>query len=104
MDELACALSIDPIELRLRNHAETDQHRNRPYSGKHLRECYRRGAERFGWGRRNPAPGSMRDGELRVGWGMATAFYPQRRQPASARAVRHLLQGLSHSKPTAPET
>jgi xanthine dehydrogenase YagR molybdenum-binding subunit len=29
----------------------------------------------------------MRDGDRRVGWGMATAFYPQRRQGAAAKAV-----------------
>jgi xanthine dehydrogenase YagR molybdenum-binding subunit len=84
MDELAEALALDPLELRLRNYAERDPASGRPWSSKHLRECYALGAERFGWARRTPAPGSMRDGGLLVGWGMATAVYPANRWPASA--------------------
>ena len=86
MDELAYELGIDPLELRLRNYAEQDEGEKKPWSSKHLRECYERGAERFGWKRRDPKPGSMRDGDLRVGWGMATALYPGNRRPASAKA------------------
>jgi xanthine dehydrogenase YagR molybdenum-binding subunit len=85
MDELAYALDLDPLELRLRNHADNDPSNGKPWSSKHLKECYARGAERFGWHRRQPQPQSMRDGELRVGWGMATAVYPASRRPASAR-------------------
>jgi xanthine dehydrogenase YagR molybdenum-binding subunit len=86
MDELAVALEIDPIELRLRNHAEEDAHEGLPYSSKSLRACYEAGAERFGWDRRNPQPRSMRvDGQL-VGYGMAGVTYPARRAPASASA------------------
>ncbi|HTG25476.1 MAG TPA: xanthine dehydrogenase family protein molybdopterin-binding subunit, partial [Reyranella sp.] len=70
MDELAVALELDPLELRLRCYSERDQHEDRPYSSKALRECYRQGAEAFGWGKRNPAPRSMRDGGDLVGWGM----------------------------------
>lgn len=76
MDELAVTLGIDPIELRLRNHADVTPVANRPFSHKNLKECYRIGAEKFGWSRRIPAPRSMRDGNLLVGWGMATATYP----------------------------
>jgi xanthine dehydrogenase YagR molybdenum-binding subunit len=86
MDELSYELGIDPIELRLRNHAEMDEGEKKPWSSKHLRECYQRGAEMFGWSKRNPKPGSMKDGDLLVGWGMATALYPGNRRPASARA------------------
>jgi len=86
MDELAYALKMDPIELRLRNYADADPESSKPWSSKSLRECYRRGAERFGWARRNPAPRSMRDGNILVGWGMATATYPTNRAPASALA------------------
>jgi len=49
MDALARALDIDPLELRRRNHADHDQGRGRRYSDKRLDECYRVGAERFGW-------------------------------------------------------
>ena len=89
LDELPVALRIDPVELRLRNYADRDEHERKPYSSKHLKECYRQGAERFGWARRQPEPRSMRsdDGRLLVGWGMATAAYPAKQMPAAARAA-----------------
>ncbi|MDQ6640334.1 MAG: xanthine dehydrogenase family protein molybdopterin-binding subunit, partial [Pseudomonadota bacterium] len=92
MDELAFALKIDPLELRLRNYADQDLSKNRPYSSKSLRECYRVGADRFGWQRRAALPGTMRDGRWRVGYGMATATYPANRSPAEA-LVRMLPDG-----------
>jgi xanthine dehydrogenase YagR molybdenum-binding subunit len=85
MDELAYALGMDPIELRLKNHADRDPVDGKPWSSKLLQECYRRGAERFGWRRRSPLPRSMRDGDLLVGWGMATAAYPCWSDAAAAR-------------------
>ncbi|WP_420995624.1 xanthine dehydrogenase family protein molybdopterin-binding subunit [Cupriavidus sp. 30B13] len=94
MDELAYQLGMDPVALRLRNHAERDPGKDKPFSSKSLRECYRLGAERFGWARRNPAPRSMMaDGKL-VGMGMATATYPANRQAASA-MVRILPDGTA---------
>jgi xanthine dehydrogenase YagR molybdenum-binding subunit len=86
MDELADALNIDPIELRLRNEPERDEFKNLPFSSRSTRECYRAAAERFGWNRRNPQPRSMRDGRWLIGWGMATATYPMNYAPASAMA------------------
>jgi xanthine dehydrogenase YagR molybdenum-binding subunit len=86
MDELAYALAIDPVELRLRNHADADPEEGKPWSSKSLRDCYAQGAERFGWSRRTAAPRSMRDGHTLVGWGMATATYPAHQSPSSARA------------------
>ena len=76
MDELADQLGVDPIELRLRNHADVDPISGNPWSSKGLRECYQRGAERFGWQGRNPAPRSQREGHWLLGAGMATAGYP----------------------------
>lgn len=75
MDELAGALGIDPLELRLRNHADTDPS-GQPWSSKGLKECYQLGADRFGWAKRNPAPRSQRDGRWLIGSGVATASYP----------------------------
>jgi xanthine dehydrogenase YagR molybdenum-binding subunit len=75
MDELAVALKVDPLELRLRCYSERDQNSDRPFSSKALRECYRQGAEAFGWDRRNPEPRSMRDAGDLVGWGMATGVW-----------------------------
>jgi xanthine dehydrogenase YagR molybdenum-binding subunit len=87
MDELAYALKIDPLELRLINYAETDPESGRPWSSKALRECYRLGAEKFGWKNRTPEPRSMRDGRLLVGWGTATGIWGAFQSPASARVV-----------------
>jgi xanthine dehydrogenase YagR molybdenum-binding subunit len=87
MDELAYAANIDPLELRLINYSDKDQIEDRPYSSKELRECYRQGAERFGWSKRNPRPRSMRDGNELVGWGMASGIWEAMQMPASAKAV-----------------
>ncbi|HEX4351364.1 MAG TPA: xanthine dehydrogenase family protein molybdopterin-binding subunit, partial [Polyangiales bacterium] len=84
MDELAYALHMDPLELRLRNYAERDPQEKLPWSSKSLKQCYHQAAERFGWSRRSQRPGSMRDGTRLVGWGMATATYPARQSPSSA--------------------
>lgn len=86
MDELAIKLNLDPLELRLRNHADKDDSEQKPWSSKHLKECYDHGASKFGWSSRNPHPASARDKDGRlVGWGMATAIYPARQEPAAAR-------------------
>ena len=87
MDELAEALKLDPIELRLRNYAERDPTKDLPWSSKALRACYSQGAERFGWHRRAPGPRAMRDGRDLVGFGMATAIYHVARYPTSASAT-----------------
>ncbi|WNC92354.1 xanthine dehydrogenase family protein molybdopterin-binding subunit [Paraburkholderia sp. FT54] len=84
MDELAAALKMDPLALRIKNYADADPQENKPWSGKSLRECYRIGAEKFGWSRRTPAPRSMRNGGTLIGMGMATATYPANRSEASA--------------------
>jgi xanthine dehydrogenase YagR molybdenum-binding subunit len=76
LDELAYAVAVDPIEVRVRNHAAKDPQRHTPFSSKHLLECYRVGAQRFGWEKRTPEPRSMRAGNEFVGYGMATATYP----------------------------
>jgi xanthine dehydrogenase YagR molybdenum-binding subunit len=84
MDELAEALRMDPLALRLKNYAEVDPESGKPWSSKSLRECYRVASERFGWARRNATPGAMRDGHVAIGYGMATATYPTFRLKASA--------------------
>ncbi len=84
MDELAVALEMDPLALRLKNYAETDPQDGKPFSSKKLRDCYREGAAAFGWSQRPPAPRAMRDGDVLIGWGMATAVYPAHRSPAQA--------------------
>ena len=75
MDELAVALKLDPLELRYRVYSDRDQNNDVPFTSKQLRECYRRGAEAFGWNKRNPEPRAMRDGSELVGWGIATGIW-----------------------------
>jgi xanthine dehydrogenase YagR molybdenum-binding subunit len=85
MDDLAIKLNIDPLEIRLRNYAEKDESSDRPFSSKHLRECYQTGAERFGWSKRTPGVGSMRDGNEILGMGMGTGTWPAGRGASQAR-------------------
>jgi xanthine dehydrogenase YagR molybdenum-binding subunit len=87
MDELAYAANVDPLALRLINYSDKDQIEDKPYSSKELRECYRQGAERFGWSRRNARPRSMKDGNEFVGWGMASGIWEAMQLEASAKAV-----------------
>ena len=94
MDELAVALSIDPVELRLLNEPAHDEFKKLPFSSRSTRECYHIAAERFGWNQRNPEPRSMRDGRWLTGWGMASATYPVNFAPASA-VVRLLPNGTA---------
>ena len=74
MDELAHALKLDPIELRRRNEPETDPVSGKPFSTRLMLDCYDQGAAAFGWDRRNPEPGAVREGEWLVGIGMAAAL------------------------------
>jgi len=88
MDEMSEKAGLDPLDFRLRNYAETEPGTGRPYSSKALRECYARGAERFGWARRPLAPRQMTDENgLLVGWGMGTAVFHAPMFAAKARAV-----------------
>ncbi|HEY0066974.1 MAG TPA: xanthine dehydrogenase family protein molybdopterin-binding subunit, partial [Flavisolibacter sp.] len=86
MDELAYKLKLDPLEFRLLNHADTDPERNRPFSSKFLREACLMGAERIGWKERNPVPGSMKEGNLLVGYGMGSGMFNASRGTARASA------------------
>ncbi len=95
MDELASALQLDPVELRLRNETQKHQRKGLPFSAKHFADCLKVGAERFGWKERPLKPRSLiRDGLL-VGWGMAAATFPALRAVASVK-VRLLPDGTAH--------
>jgi xanthine dehydrogenase YagR molybdenum-binding subunit len=83
LDEVAVALGVDPVELRIRNHSAVNQDTGVPHGSNHLVECYRRGAEAFGWAGRDPRPGAMRDGGALVGWGMATAAHTAGNRPGA---------------------
>jgi xanthine dehydrogenase YagR molybdenum-binding subunit len=87
MDELAVALKLDPVELRLRCYSDRDQTSGLPYSSKQLKACYQQGADAFGWARRSAGPRSMRDGSELVGWGMASGVWEALQMPFSTRIV-----------------
>jgi xanthine dehydrogenase YagR molybdenum-binding subunit len=88
IDELAFACGMDPLAFRLENYAEAEPMTGKPFSSKALRDCYRDGAERFGWARRPLGPRAMRDETgLLVGWGVGTATFPALMFQAQARAV-----------------
>ncbi|HTI76905.1 MAG TPA: xanthine dehydrogenase family protein molybdopterin-binding subunit [Mycobacterium sp.] len=86
MDELAFRLGMDPIELRLRNEPDHDVSANLPFSTRRFTDCLRRGADGFGWSRRNPTPRSTRDGSQLIGIGMAGAVYHTARSECAALA------------------
>ncbi|GAB3299104.1 xanthine dehydrogenase family protein molybdopterin-binding subunit [Geodermatophilus aquaeductus] len=88
MDELAHALGMDPVELRIRNEPDRDPETGQPWSSRHLVECLREGAERFGWAGRDPRPGVRREDGWLVGTGMASSVYPTMRQAQSTATVR----------------
>jgi xanthine dehydrogenase YagR molybdenum-binding subunit len=73
MDELALALGMDPVALRIANEPKEDPEKHIPYSTRQLIPCLEEGARRFGWERRNPQPGQMREGRFLIGMGMASA-------------------------------
>jgi xanthine dehydrogenase YagR molybdenum-binding subunit len=85
MDELAVALGLDPVELRIRNEPDRDPERDVPWSTRNLVECLRTGAQRFGWAGRDLRPGVRADGRWLVGTGIASATYPTRRRKAQCR-------------------
>jgi xanthine dehydrogenase YagR molybdenum-binding subunit len=93
MDELSYALKLDPIHLRIKNHADVDPVRNLPWSSKFLKECYQKGAEAIGWNKRDPRPNAMREGEWKLGYGMGAGNFNANRGRATVKAT--LLAGGS---------
>jgi xanthine dehydrogenase YagR molybdenum-binding subunit len=85
MDELAIALKMDPVQLRLLNEPAIDEGLNIPFSSRHIRECFITGMEKFGWSQRNPEIGSMKRDGLTLGWGMAGCSWIAERFGSSAR-------------------
>ena len=83
MDELAHATGVDPLELRIRNHADIDPASGKPWSSKKLLEAYETGAKMFGWRERSREP--VRDGDWLIGTGMATCTMGNFRHPSEAR-------------------
>jgi len=75
IDEMAEKLGLDPVEFRILNDTQVDpEEPARRFSQRRLVECLRTGADRFGWRKRNPQPGKVREGRWLVGMGVAAAF------------------------------
>jgi xanthine dehydrogenase YagR molybdenum-binding subunit len=87
MDEMANKLKMDPVQFRIANHSDMDEQKKKQFSSKYLKECYQRGAESIGWANRSAEPGKIKEGNLLVGYGMATATYPANRSASSAKAT-----------------
>ncbi|MEU7423123.1 xanthine dehydrogenase family protein molybdopterin-binding subunit [Streptomyces sp. NPDC040750] len=84
VDELADVLGMDPVELRVRNDPDREPAGGAPFSSRHLVDCLREGARRFGWDGRDRRPGARRDGPLLIGTGVAAATYPVKVSPSTA--------------------
>ncbi|WP_210486641.1 xanthine dehydrogenase family protein molybdopterin-binding subunit [Rufibacter aurantiacus] len=87
MDEMAYVLKMDPLEFRIKNHTDRDPERDLPWSTKYLTEAMQMGAEKIGWKNRKLEPGTVRNGEWLVGYGMGVGTFGSHRNRASARAV-----------------
>jgi len=87
LDELSYALNIDPIELRLRNYAETDPDNGKPYSSKFLRDAYKLGADWIGWSARSQKPGSVTESGWLAGYGMGAGMFGAHRGSATVKAT-----------------
>jgi xanthine dehydrogenase YagR molybdenum-binding subunit len=75
MDELAIALKMDPVQLRLKNEPALDESLNIPFSSRHMKECLTVGSDKFGWSRRTSEIGSMKRDGLTLGWGVAACSW-----------------------------
>jgi xanthine dehydrogenase YagR molybdenum-binding subunit len=84
LDELACLLKIDPVQLRILNEPTMDEGLKIPFATRKLLDCYKIGADKFGWHDRNPAVGSMKKDGVTLGWGTAGAGWIAERVPAEA--------------------
>jgi xanthine dehydrogenase YagR molybdenum-binding subunit len=107
MDEMAEKLGIDPIEFRILNDTQVvpdvaakapsqdpqavnkpeaeSNPKDKPFSQRQLVQCFRTGAERFGWSKRNARPGQVRDGRWLMGMGVAAAFRNNQLTKSAAR-------------------
>ncbi|WP_276503520.1 xanthine dehydrogenase family protein molybdopterin-binding subunit [Terrimonas pollutisoli] len=87
LDELSYKLNLDPIELRIRNYAETDPEKNKPWSSKYLKECYQMGAEKIGWSKRSQTPGGLTEEGMQVGYGMGSGVFFALRWAGAAKGI-----------------
>lgn len=84
MDEMAVKLNMDPVQFRLLNDTMIDESTGKPFTSRHLKECLQTGAQKFGWSKRNPKIGSMRDGDEILGWGVSACTWAAKRVDCEA--------------------
>lgn len=89
MDELAEAVGVDPVQLRLLNDTQTDPETGKPFASRHLAACLQLGAEHFGWDGRNPVPRRRLEDGWWHGMGVASATYPFMAQPDNQARIRY---------------
>jgi xanthine dehydrogenase YagR molybdenum-binding subunit len=87
IDELADKLNMDPIELRIRNHADTDPENGKPFSTKYLKEAYQMGADKIGWQNRKNKPRSVQEDGWLIGYGMGSGVFGAGRGRATVKAT-----------------
>ncbi len=78
IDELAQAIGMDPVELRLKNIPQVSQGRegNPPYTSTGLEECIRQGAQAFGWSEaRKAADENNQNSHIKHGVGMGACVW-----------------------------
>jgi xanthine dehydrogenase YagR molybdenum-binding subunit len=88
MDEMALACGLDPIEFRIRNEPTVHPETGLPFSSRHLPECLREGARRFGWQQRESIRHGRQEGRWLIGTGVAASGYPVVRPPGNAATIR----------------
>jgi xanthine dehydrogenase YagR molybdenum-binding subunit len=93
MDELAIECGIDPVELRILNEPDVEPESGLPFSSRNLVACLREGAERFGWGERDPEPRARREGDWLYGTGVASSTYPVHRMPGTSARITRTADG-----------
>ena len=109
MDELAEKVGMDPVEFRLKNDTMVDGSVKKPFSSRALKECLTQGREAFGWSERPATPGTLREGNFLIGYGVASAVYPANYWPSKARLTllangQVLVQSSSHDLGTGAYT
>ncbi|MGI4877383.1 MAG: xanthine dehydrogenase family protein molybdopterin-binding subunit [Janthinobacterium lividum] len=85
IDEMAEKCGIDPVEFRKINDTKVSPVSGQTFTSRSLVECFDAASAAFGWSKRDPRPGSMRDGDWLVGYGCATTCYPANSMAATAR-------------------
>ena len=97
MDEMAWKLKMDPIEFRIKNDTQTDLGAGKPFSSRLLKECLRIGADKFGWENRGKEPGSKKEGNWLIGYGVSAASRNAPYKKTSSKVLLELNDAKVHA-------